>query len=72
MEIIENATDNLAIGIYYSVDGYYISNEGTKNDPNYHVWVPGITHANCDSAYSDLSLAVSRCNYLYKNKIKMN
>lgn len=51
-------------GILHSVNGYYVSNEGTKNKPNYHVWIPGITHAVCDSAYNEISLAVCRCNYL--------
>lgn len=59
--------DDLKIGILHSVNGFYVSNEGTKSKPNYHVWVPGITHSSCDSAYSDLSLAVCRCNYLANN-----
>lgn len=63
--------DDIKIGILHSVDGYYVSNEGTKKQPNYHVWVPGITHATCDSAYAELELAVCRCNYLAKNKIKI-
>lgn len=64
-----NATaDDLKLGILHSVDNYYVSNEGTKKNPNYHVWVAGITHSTCDSAYADLSLAVCRCNYLAKNK----
>lgn len=62
--------EDIKIGILHSVDGYYISNEGTKANPNYHVWVPGITHATCDSAYNDISLAVARCNYLAKIKAK--
>lgn len=67
-----NATkDDLAIGILHSVDGYYVSNEGSKNKPSYHVWVPGITHAKCDSAYSDISLAICRCNFLARNKCKI-
>lgn len=57
--------------ILHSINGYYVSNEGTKSKPNYHVWIPNITHAVCDSAYSDLSLAITRCNYLEKNKIKL-
>lgn len=63
--------DDIKFGILHSVGGYYVSNEGTKKTPNYHVWVPGITHATCDSAYSDISLAVCRCNYLAKNKIQL-
>jgi len=57
---------DIKIGILHSVGNYYISNEGTKIKPNYHVWVPGVTHSTCDSAYNDLSIAVSRCNYLAK------
>jgi len=68
----EDATENLAIGIYYSIEGYYVSNEGTKKDPLYHVWIPSCTHANCDSAYNDISLAIARCNFLHKNKAKIN
>jgi hypothetical protein len=63
--------DDLSIGCLHSVDGYWVSNEGSKKQPNYHVWVPGITHSSCDSAYADLSLAVSRCNYLAKNKVRL-
>lgn len=61
--------EEIRYGILHSVDGYYISNEGSKSKPNYHVWIPTITHAVCDSAYNDLSLAVSRCNYLAKKKL---
>lgn len=57
-------------GILSEIGGYYVSNEGTKKKPNYHIWVPGITHATCDSAYSDFSLAKTRCEYLYKQKPK--
>jgi len=71
LNYISNGTDcEIKMNILHSVDGYYVSNEGTKSNPNYHVWVPGITHATCDSAYNDLSLAVVRCNYLFKNKVK--
>lgn len=63
--------DEIKAGILHSVGNYYVSNEGTKSKPNYHVWVPGITHATCDSAYNDISLAVARCNYLAKTKAKM-
>lgn len=63
--------DDVKLGILHEVDGYWVSNEGTKNKPNYHVWVPGITHSTCDSAYADLSLAVCRCNYLAKHKITL-
>lgn len=67
-----NATaEDLAIGILHSVDGYFVTNEGTKKSPNYHVWVPGITHSTCDSAYADITLAVARCNYLAKNKVTL-
>ena len=62
--------DKIKAGILHSVGGYYVSNEGTKSKPNYHVWIPGITHATCDSAYGDISLAVARCNYLARNKVQ--
>jgi hypothetical protein len=56
---------------YWNVNGYYVSNEGTKNKPNYHVWVPSVTHADCDSAYDDITLAVCRCDYLAEHKVKL-
>ena len=58
------------IGILHKVNGYWVSNEVTKQNPSYHVWIPSVTHSVCDSAYSDLELAVCRCNYLEKNKIQ--
>lgn len=63
-------TEDVKIGILHSVSGYYVSNEGTKLNPNFHVWIPTITHATCDSAYSEISLAVCRCNYLERNKVE--
>lgn len=63
--------EDVKLNILHSMGGYYVSNEGTRVNPNYHVWIPNITHAECDSAYSDISLAVSRCNYLFKNNIKI-
>lgn len=56
--------------ILYETNGYYVTNKGSKLKPNYHVWIPNLTHAVCDSAYSDLIMAITRCNYLEKNKIK--
>jgi len=67
--IIQN--EDLKNGILHCIDGYYVSNEGTKSNPNFHVWVPGITHSTCDSAYNDISLAVCRCNYLAKGKVTL-
>lgn len=63
--------EDIKIGILHSVDGYYISNEGTKSNPKFHVYIPDITHAVCDSAYDEISLAVARCNYLAKNKVRV-
>lgn len=63
--------EDIKLGILHSIGGYYVSNEGTKKQPNFHVWVPGITHAKCDSAYGNIELAVARCNYLAKNNIKL-
>ena len=57
--------------VLHEINNYYITNEGTIKNPNYHVWVPCITYSKCDSAYNDLSLAISRCNYLAKNNIKI-
>lgn len=66
-----NGTEEyLKIGIIYNRNGYYVSNEGTNKSPNFHVWIPSVTHAICDSAYSDLSIAKCRCDYLFNNKIK--
>lgn len=64
--------EDIEIGVLHSVNGYYISNEGTNKNPNYHVWVPGITNSTCDSAYNDIGLAVARCNYLARIKAKIS
>ena len=70
IEFEPNGTpEDIKIGIFHEVDGYFVTNEGTKSKLNYHVWIPGVTHAECDSAYNDLSLAVCRCDYLCKKKI---
>lgn len=50
----------------YKINGFYVTNEGTKSSPLYHVWIPGITCATADSAYKDLSCAIARCKYLNK------
>jgi hypothetical protein len=64
--------EEVKLGILHNVKGYWVSNEGSKLKPNFHVWVPGITQSSCDSAYAEISLAVCRCNYLAKNNIKLN
>lgn len=56
------------LGILHESLGFYVSNEGSSKHPNYHVWTPGITHATVDSAFSDFSIAVARCNYLANKK----
>lgn len=61
--------EDIKLNILHCVNGYYISNEGTKEKPSYHVWIPQVTHAIVDSAYREISLAVARCNYLEKTKI---
>lgn len=61
--------EDIKLGILHSVNGYWVSNEGSKKEPNFHVWVPNGTHTVCDSAYDDITLAVCRCNYLEKNNI---
>jgi len=58
------------LNILHQKNGYYVSNEGTKKHPSYQVWTPEITHAEADSAYQSLELAVSRCNYLAKTNNK--
>lgn len=73
MKYEPNAThEERALGILHLVDGYYVSNEGTKAKPNYHVWRPtsAYTHVVVDSAYADLSLAVARCNYIAKHSAR--
>ena len=66
-----NTKNKYAPGILHSSgNGYYVTNEGTKSNPSFHVWIPDLTHSVCDSAYNDFSLAVCRCNYLAKNKVK--
>lgn len=58
------------LGILHNVNGYWVSNEGTRSKPSFHVWIPSVTHSVADSAYDDITLAVARCNYLEKNKIE--
>lgn len=68
-----NGTDeDIKLGILHEVNGYWVSNEGTKGKPNFHVWVPSVTHSICESAYPDITLAVARCNYLARKKIKLS
>ena len=63
-------SENVKLGILHHVNGYWVSNEGTKDKPNFHVWIPSVTHSVCDSAYVEITLAVCRCDYLAKNNIK--
>lgn len=66
-----NATaEDIKAGILHNVGGWWVSNEGTKNKPVYHVWVPAGVCCECDSAYGDISLAVARCNYLARNNVR--
>lgn len=60
--------EDIEFGILHSIDGYWVSNEGTKQKPNFHVWIPQVTHSIVDSAYNEISLAVARCNFLAKYK----
>lgn len=62
--------EEVELGILHNINGYWVSNEGTKQKPNYHVWIPSVTHSVCDSAYADITLAVARCNYLAKHRVK--
>lgn len=57
---------DLDAGIFHDVGKYWVTNEGTKTKPNFHVWENGLTHSIVDSAYHDLSLAIARANYLAK------
>jgi len=60
--------ENIKLNILHEINGFYISNEGNKRNPNFHVWRPNGTHVKIDSAYSEISLAVARCNYIANNK----
>ena len=62
--------EEVELFILHNVNGYWVSNEGSKQKPNYHVWIPSVTHSVCDSAYAEIDLAVCRCNYLAKNNIE--
>lgn len=64
--------EEIKLNILHSVADYYISNEGTEANPNYHVWVQGITCASSDSAYNDLSFAIARCNYLANRNLTIH
>lgn len=48
--------------IVFSINGYYVE----KIKDSYHVFIKGITHATCDSAYLEEEIAISRCVYLEK------
>lgn len=50
--------------ILHESGDFWVSNEGTRGKPAFHVWRVGITHSKVDSAYDDFSLAVARCDYL--------
>lgn len=56
--------EEIKTGILHNINGYWVSNEGTKQKPNYHVWIPSVTHSVVDSAYNDITLAVARCNFI--------
>lgn len=58
------------LNILHEAGRYWVSNEGTKKEPSFHVWKNGITHATSDSAYSDISLAICRADYLNKTDKK--
>lgn len=62
--------EDIEYGILHNINGYWVSNEGSNKKPNFHVWIPTLTHSVCDSAYADISLAVCRCNYLADKKVK--
>ena len=69
IECPEWAIDGARVAKYkmlHFIDGYWVSDEGSKNSHSYHVWVPSDsnTHSKSDSAYKDITLAVARCNYL--------
>jgi hypothetical protein len=56
----------------FEQENYYVTNEGTKSEPSYHVWIPDITHSKCDSAYLELELAICRCKKaFYHEKLEL-
>lgn len=62
--------EEVKLGILHCINGFWVSNEGTKEKPNFHVWRPSVTHSVCDSAYAEIDLAVCRCEYLAEHKDK--
>ena len=49
--------EEVTLGILHNVNGYYVSNEGTKNKPNYHVWCYAVVlmpYSPCCKLYGDL------------------
>ena len=54
--IMKNPCEN----IVFVINGYFVE----KINNLYHVFIKGITHATCDSAYSEKENAISRCEYL--------
>lgn len=70
---LPNGTEgDIEAGVLHSIDGYYVSNEGTAKKPNFHVWIPNGTHAICDTAFGEISLAVARCNYIAREKVTVS
>jgi len=54
--------------VKYELDsGHYITLE---SNGGYHVWIPGVTHATCDYAYFDLSIAIARCDYVSRENVR--
>jgi hypothetical protein len=41
-----------------------------KNKEGFHVMISGITHSVSDSSYSQLDLAIARCDYLASHTMK--
>ncbi|AGO48794.1 hypothetical protein Phi46:3_gp050 [Cellulophaga phage phi46:3] len=56
--------EEISLNILHTSGSCYVSNEGTNKKPNYHVWKPNGCYCIVDSAYSDITIAVARCNYI--------
>lgn len=58
---LENKEDSV-LGFIFSHKGFYVE----KIKDLFHVFIPDLTHAICDSAYKEQDLAIDRCKYLSK------
>ena len=62
----QNIMKNHLENIVFNINGFFVEKITQNNLPLYHVFMKGVTHATCDSAYKDVDYAIVRCKYLEK------